>query len=134
MDSKKIKSDILRSIKDVFHVENFELLTEILHLNNDEINIEKIYIVIEIGKKLSDNMKEDFILHLENFSIESLKSYSDCINLFKYFFYKYWFCLLLMCLSLPLPLSITDIISQPMKLAVSVVSEIALSIIKLIDF
>lgn len=47
----------------------------------------------------------------------------------QYFFNKYWFCLLLMCLSLPLPLSITDIISQPMKLAVSVVSEIVLSIL-----
>jgi EpsI family protein len=47
----------------------------------------------------------------------------------QYFIYKYWFCLLLMCLSLPLPLSITDIISHPMKLAVSVVSEIVLSIL-----
>lgn len=89
LDSKKIKSGLIYSLKDVFWTDNFDLLTEILHLNQEHLNIEKIYIILEIGKKLSEEMKEDFILHLDNFSTEVLRIMNECINLYKYFRIQY---------------------------------------------
>lgn len=85
IQGKKIQETLEMELKKVYNTELYEFIMH--HYQTIFINeeFEKIKLIINIGTKLHENMKEDFILHGDDFSVEDLQHVYEIISLFWFY-------------------------------------------------
>lgn len=84
LDSRKIRHEVLWTLKTVFW-NDFSVVSDALWLTSQSLDYEKIYIVLDIVKKIPQELCEDFILYLDILTTQDLRNILEFIVLFKYF-------------------------------------------------
>lgn len=85
LDSKTLQENIYTQLKHIYKKDLYEIIIDLEWWSVEKWEIEKISLIIDIWKKIDENFKEDFILHIENLSNEDLKNTYEIITLFKFY-------------------------------------------------
>ena len=80
-----MRNNIISQLRWVFPWELYEILHHYIEQKYWNFHRYEIYNIIEIWKKIDQNFKEDFVLHLEYYNDEKLKIFNEIISLLKFY-------------------------------------------------